>query len=118
MSDMLPAKQTTGPPEPAGYASYGPMDEQPSATSPVRLRRMLTFLLRFWWIPIVTSILALGGAVAFVLWAPPVYVSTGKMWEADKINPRVSVTYPLERAGEAISAVASRQAIGKLVVTL
>jgi NADPH:quinone reductase-like Zn-dependent oxidoreductase len=41
-----------------------------------------------------------------------------RLWEAGKINPRVSKTYQLEQAGEAIAAMAARQAIGKLVVTL
>jgi NADPH2:quinone reductase len=41
-----------------------------------------------------------------------------RLWEAGKISPRVSATFPLERAGEAIAAMAARQAIGKLVVTL
>ncbi len=41
-----------------------------------------------------------------------------RLWGEGKIAPRVSATYPLERAGEAISAMAARQAIGKLVVTL
>ncbi len=41
-----------------------------------------------------------------------------RLWEAGKINPRVSTTFPLERAGEAIAAMAARQAIGKLVVAL
>src|SRR5687768_12684336 len=41
-----------------------------------------------------------------------------RWWNEGKIAPRVSATYPLERAGEAIVALASRQAIGKLVVTL
>jgi NADPH2:quinone reductase len=41
-----------------------------------------------------------------------------ELWVAGKINPKVSATYPLDRAGEAISSVAARQAIGKLVVTL
>ena len=40
------------------------------------------------------------------------------MWEAGQINPRVSATYPLESAGDAITAMANRQAIGKLVVTV
>jgi NADPH:quinone reductase-like Zn-dependent oxidoreductase len=35
-----------------------------------------------------------------------------------KIAPKVSATYPLERAGEAIEALRDRKAIGKLVVTL
>ena len=41
-----------------------------------------------------------------------------RLWEEGGINPKVSATYPLERAGEAIAAMAARQAIGKLVVTL
>jgi NADPH:quinone reductase-like Zn-dependent oxidoreductase len=41
-----------------------------------------------------------------------------RLWEAGQINPKVSATYPLERAGEAITAMANRQAIGKLVVTI
>ena len=41
-----------------------------------------------------------------------------RLWGQGKIGPRVSATYPLERAGEAIAALASRQVIGKLVVEL
>jgi NADPH:quinone reductase-like Zn-dependent oxidoreductase len=39
-------------------------------------------------------------------------------WDEGKIAPRISATFPLERAGEAITAIAERRAIGKLVVTL
>ena len=39
-------------------------------------------------------------------------------WMAEgKISPYVSATYPLERAGEAISELAERRATGKVVVT-
>lgn len=41
-----------------------------------------------------------------------------RLWQAGSINPAVSATFPLERAGEAIAAMAARQVIGKLVVTL
>ena len=41
-----------------------------------------------------------------------------RLWDEGKIAPKVSATYPLERAGEAIAALGSRSAIGKLVVTL
>jgi NADPH:quinone reductase-like Zn-dependent oxidoreductase len=41
-----------------------------------------------------------------------------RWWDEGKIAPKVSATYPLERAGEAITAIAERRAIGKLVVTL
>ena len=41
-----------------------------------------------------------------------------RLWDEGKIRPRVSATYPLDRGGEAIAAMAARQVIGKLVVTL
>ena len=40
------------------------------------------------------------------------------LWDAGKINPRVSATYPLERAGDAIASLAARQVIGKVVVEI
>jgi NADPH:quinone reductase-like Zn-dependent oxidoreductase len=41
-----------------------------------------------------------------------------RWWDEDKIAPRISVAYPLDRAGEAIAALRERRAVGKLVVTL
>ncbi|MEO6580694.1 MAG: NADPH:quinone oxidoreductase family protein [Sphingomicrobium sp.] len=41
-----------------------------------------------------------------------------RLWDEGKISPRVSATYPLERGGEAIAALAARSAIGKVVVEL
>jgi NADPH:quinone reductase-like Zn-dependent oxidoreductase len=41
-----------------------------------------------------------------------------RLWDEDRIAPRISATFPLERAGEAIRAVAERRVVGKLVVTL
>ncbi len=41
-----------------------------------------------------------------------------RLWDEGKIGPRVSATYPLERGGEAIAALAARKVIGKLVVTI
>jgi NADPH:quinone reductase len=41
-----------------------------------------------------------------------------RWWAEGKIAPKISATYPLERAGEAIAALGERRAIGKLVVTL
>ena len=40
-----------------------------------------------------------------------------QLWEAGRIRPRVSATFPLERGGDAIATMSARQAIGKLVVT-
>jgi NADPH:quinone reductase len=41
-----------------------------------------------------------------------------RWWSEGKIAPKISATYPLERAGEAIAALRDRTAIGKLVVAL
>ncbi|WP_265570188.1 NADPH:quinone oxidoreductase family protein [Sphingomicrobium nitratireducens] len=41
-----------------------------------------------------------------------------RLWDEEKIAPRVTGTYPLEKGGEAIAAMAARKAIGKLVVTM
>jgi NADPH2:quinone reductase len=41
-----------------------------------------------------------------------------RLWGEGKIGPKVSATYPLERAGEAIATLRDRKAVGKLVVTL
>jgi NADPH:quinone reductase-like Zn-dependent oxidoreductase len=41
-----------------------------------------------------------------------------RLWRMGQIAPRVSATYPLERGGEAIAALAARSVIGKVVVTV
>ncbi len=41
-----------------------------------------------------------------------------KMWGEGKIRPRVSRTFPLERAHEAIKALGDRSVMGKVVVTV
>ncbi len=40
------------------------------------------------------------------------------LYAAGKIRPRITATFPLERGGEAIAALAERRATGKLVVTI
>ena len=41
-----------------------------------------------------------------------------RLWSEGKIRPRVSRTFPLERAHEAIRALGDRSAMGKIVVTV
>ena len=41
-----------------------------------------------------------------------------RWWHEGRIAPKISATFPLERAGEAIAALRDRRAVGKLVVTL
>ena len=40
------------------------------------------------------------------------------LYAAGRIRPRISARYPLARGGEAIAQLASRQAVGKIVVTM
>ena len=40
-----------------------------------------------------------------------------RLWGEGKVRPRISATYPLEQAGEAIRALGERSAMGKIVVT-
>ena len=40
------------------------------------------------------------------------------LMQAGKIDPLVSETFPLERAGDAIAKLENREAVGKLVVTM
>jgi NADPH:quinone reductase-like Zn-dependent oxidoreductase len=41
-----------------------------------------------------------------------------RWWDEGKVAPKISATYPLDRAGEAIAELRDRKAVGKLVVTL
>lgn len=41
-----------------------------------------------------------------------------ELWREGRIRPRVSRTFPFQRAGEAIAALGERRALGKLVVTV
>lgn len=41
-----------------------------------------------------------------------------ELMQAGKIDPLISETFPLERAGEAIAKLENREAVGKLVVTI
>jgi NADPH2:quinone reductase len=41
-----------------------------------------------------------------------------RLWDAGRIAPKISATFPLERGSEAIAMLGDRRAIGKVVVTL
>lgn len=59
---------------------------------------------------------------AFTAREPGKFVSQVKelfaLMQAGKIDPLVSETFPLERAGDAIAKLEAREAVGKLVVTM
>ena len=61
------------------------VDEGTPASS-FKIQRLLAFLLKYWWIPLLTLVLCAGGAAAYIFWVPPTYVSKGRMWETVKLR--------------------------------
>jgi capsular exopolysaccharide synthesis family protein len=90
MSDLLPANlPPDGPLERGygGYYGYGPPTEPAGAGSSTRASRFLGFLRRFWWIPALTLTLSAAGAAFYVIrFSEPVFVSSARMWETEKLN--------------------------------
>ena len=89
MSDLVTVPQPAMPPPDTGYPSYGAADEYGSSgpsASPVRLLRMLRFLLKFWWIPILTVLMGVGFGFLRVRSTPPTFTSTALMWETEKLR--------------------------------
>lgn len=68
------------------YQSPGPIDDYPAAGSRLRLRRFLLFLIRFWWVPLITLALGLVAGVAYVHFKTPTFVSRASMWETVKFH--------------------------------
>src|SRR5262245_59351947 len=63
-----------------------PIEHDESHPHSSGIQRLLPFLLKYWWMPVVTAALSLGAAVAYVSWKPPTYVSKGRMWETVKMR--------------------------------
>ena len=68
------------------FAMYGPMDDSAAPASSFRVQRLLAFLLKYWWVPVVTLALGLGAGIGLVLWEPPTFVSKARMWETVKLR--------------------------------
>jgi len=68
------------------YSSLSPMDDYGANGSSNGRNRFFVFLRRYWWVPALTLLLGLGGAAAFIRWAPPVFVSSAAMWETEKLH--------------------------------
>ena len=54
--------------------------------SSFRIQRLWIFLLKLWWVPVLTSCLSLAAAVCYAIWMPPTYVSRARMWETVKLH--------------------------------
>jgi len=75
-----------GPPTEFDYGPLLPMEQESSAVSLVPVQRLLSFLLRYWWVPLLTLVLSLGAAGAYAWFQTPVYVSTATMYMPPQIQ--------------------------------
>jgi capsular exopolysaccharide synthesis family protein len=67
-----------------GYPGYG--DGDADSVSPLKIQRFFRFLRTYWWVPILTMLLLVGGALLYNSWRPPTYTSVARMWETEKLS--------------------------------
>lgn len=108
MKDLTPV-----PPSDPGFQLMEPMANG-NAPAPAKFRpqKMLLFLRKFWWIPILTTALSLGIAVIIFIKTPPTFVSYGRMWETEKLQLPAGATFSYDQdnyAGTMTELLRSRQ---------
>jgi capsular exopolysaccharide synthesis family protein len=57
-----------------------------TAESAFRTRKLCRHLRHFWWVPLLTLLLFVTGATAYILERVPTYVSQASLWETEKIH--------------------------------
>jgi polysaccharide biosynthesis transport protein len=68
------------------YQPVEPIGEYEAPASRIRLKRFLIFLLKYWWIPVVTLAIGFMAEAAYVYWKAPTFVSKASMWETVKMS--------------------------------
>ena len=86
MNDLVPINVPAVPAPAEDFQLLSPVDDYGGQASPLRLKRFLTFLRKLWWVVLITLVLSLGAAAAWIGWRPPTFVSVGRMWETVKLN--------------------------------
>jgi succinoglycan biosynthesis transport protein ExoP len=72
--------------DPNANYQLGPVDEAPPSDSPINARRLLAFLLKYWWLPILTLVLGVGAAILYLRHVSPTFVSSASLWEVEKLR--------------------------------
>jgi capsular exopolysaccharide synthesis family protein len=63
------------------------MEECAAPNSRFTPRRFVFFLRKFWWVPLLTVVLALGLSIAYIWYLmPPNFISNASMWETEKLR--------------------------------
>ncbi len=70
-----------------GFQIGSPMDTNAPAPAPkFRLKKFLFFLRKFWWIPLLTLVMALGWVLVNFRLSPPQFVSKASMLQTEKLE--------------------------------
>ncbi|HZI33906.1 MAG TPA: hypothetical protein VFF11_16325, partial [Candidatus Binatia bacterium] len=78
---------TPMPPSDPGFQLMEPMPAGPAPSAPkFRLQKLLYFLRKYWWIPVITLMLSVGAAIAIFFLTPPTFVSYGSLWETERLK--------------------------------
>lgn len=62
------------------------MADDAPPSSGFQVARLFSFLMRYWWVPVASTILCLSATTLYVLNIPPTYVSQARMWETVKLR--------------------------------
>lgn len=82
MSSLTPI-----PPQDPGFQISAPMDGHAGTPAPkFRVKKLVLFLRKFWWIPIITLALTVGSAIAHFLSQPPEFISHASLWQTEKLQ--------------------------------
>ncbi|HEY4415703.1 MAG TPA: polysaccharide biosynthesis tyrosine autokinase [Verrucomicrobiae bacterium] len=65
--------------------------------SKFKLQKLLFFLRKFWWIPVITLTLSLGAGVTIFYFTPPTFVAEGSLWETEKMQLPGGAAYTEDR---------------------
>ena len=69
-----------------GYPVYANGDGDADSISPLKVQRFFRFLRTHWWVPILTTLVLVGGALFYNSWTPPTYTSVARVWETEKLR--------------------------------
>ncbi|HEY1662531.1 MAG TPA: polysaccharide biosynthesis tyrosine autokinase [Verrucomicrobiae bacterium] len=79
--------QPPAPFQDPGFQMGSPMEANAGAPAPkFRLKKFLISLRKFWWIPLITLMIAVGWAAIKFRVAPPIFVSSASMWQSEKLE--------------------------------
>lgn len=76
------------PPRDPGFQLAAPVDINATAVpaTKFRVKKFLYFLRKFWWIPLVTLVVALGIAMALFYYSPPEFTSSAYLVQTEKLQ--------------------------------